>query len=309
MAIRLDFQVRPANSADQHQIADLIQNGDFVHRHLDWRNPLEWIGAPPYLVLEQKTKDAHYRHTAAAFACPPDPPQVAWIRLFAISSGLILQEAWNSLWPAAQVELSRNGICRVAIIAMKDWLPGLLLDSGFDFRQDIVILERPEEMLACEARPPRVRIRLMTMGDLTAVEAVDAAAFNALWHNSLAALSRAYQQAVLATVAESEQGVIGYQISTRNTLGAHLSRLAVRPEAQGQGVGHALVADLIRSLARHGASRLTVNTQSDNATSLALYRKLGFVQTGERYPVFEFVQRNEEKLGRSIPRRCSWLLH
>jgi hypothetical protein len=33
--------------------------------------------------------------------------------------------------------------------------------------------------------------------------------------------------------------------------------------------------------------RLTVNTQSDNASSLALYKKTGFLETGERYPVYE----------------------
>jgi ribosomal protein S18 acetylase RimI-like enzyme len=33
--------------------------------------------------------------------------------------------------------------------------------------------------------------------------------------------------------------------------------------------------------------RLTVNTQSDNAASLALYRKTGFHETGERYPVYQ----------------------
>jgi ribosomal protein S18 acetylase RimI-like enzyme len=32
---------------------------------------------------------------------------------------------------------------------------------------------------------------------------------------------------------------------------------------------------------------LTVNTQSDNSASLALYRKIGFRETGERYPVYQ----------------------
>jgi ribosomal protein S18 acetylase RimI-like enzyme len=33
--------------------------------------------------------------------------------------------------------------------------------------------------------------------------------------------------------------------------------------------------------------RFTVNTQSDNATSLALYKRIGFHETGERYPVYQ----------------------
>jgi|GEM_PF-83269 len=324
MAVRTDFQVRAAASMDQRQIANLIHFESHVHRHLDWRSPLDWIGVPPYLVVEQvapfvppwpgrqdrrttvasakrscgrrceTATNAPHGRVAAALACPPDPPdnecsaQVAWIRLFVNSDRLPLQEAWEMLWEAAQTELNRNGRPRVAVIALKDWLPGLLKGSGFDLRQQIVMLERRDGMPVPETCQPGTKIRQMTMRDLLLAAALDAAAFDPLWHNSLPALNRAYQQAMLATVAESAQGLVGYQISTQNPYGAHLARLAVRPEAQGQGVGRALVGDLLQGLARRGASRLTVNTQADNFPSLALYKRLGFVETGERYPVFEF---------------------
>jgi ribosomal-protein-alanine N-acetyltransferase len=290
MAVRpaTNYQVRPAASRDQRQIAHLIQSEIFVHRHLDWRSPLDWIGAPLYLVIEWNGS------VVAALACPPDPSdnsnstQVAWIRLFANANALSLAEAWGCLWQAVQADLGSTGVNRVAVIAMKDWMPDLLGCSGFSLRQQIVMLERREGLgVAQEILPPGVRIRPMTLRDLTAAEAVDAAAFDLLWHNSLAALNQAYRQAVLASVAESSQGVIGFQVSTQHAYGAHLSRLAVRPEAQGQGVGQALVADLLRNLEKRGASHLTVNTQADNVASLALYRRLGFVETGEHYPVYE----------------------
>jgi ribosomal protein S18 acetylase RimI-like enzyme len=82
--------------------------------------------------------------------------------------------------------------------------------------------------------------------------------------------------------------MIGYQLSTQNPLGAHLARLAVRPEAQGRGVGFALVSHLIESLGAGQLNRLSVNTQADNTASLALYKKLGFVLTGERFPVLAY---------------------
>jgi ribosomal-protein-alanine N-acetyltransferase len=91
----------------------------------------------------------------------------------------------------------------------------------------------------------------------------------------------------LATVAEADGQILGYQLSTRNPLGAHLARLAVRPEMQGRGLGRALIADLIQQAERHGMYHLTVNTQSDNLSSLALYKKIGFSETGERYPVYQ----------------------
>ena len=281
MALKVDFRVRPAVSADQRAIADLIHFEAHVHRHLDWRDPLDWIGTPPYLVIDWNGS------LVAALACPPDPPQVAWIRLFVSSDKLPLQEAWPILWEAVQADLGRE-IKLVAVIALQDWFRKILKASGFAVRQQIVMLERKGEAPGDRAPRLTIKLRRMMTYDLQAVADIDADAFDPLWQNSLSALNRAYSQAMLATVAEFEQYMIGYQFSTQNPLGAHLARLAVRQEAQGYGVGRALVSDLLQTLARRGAWRLTVNTQEDNASSLSLYKKLGFIETGDRYPVFEF---------------------
>ena len=126
----------------------------------------------------------------------------------------------------------------------------------------------------------------MTSGDLQAAAEADAAAFDPLWRNSLEALSRAFLQASYASVAWDGSHVLGYQLSTASPLGTHLARLAVRPEAQRRGVAAALVGDLIAHIGDSGPSHLTVNTQARNAASLALYSKLNFELTGERYPVY-----------------------
>jgi ribosomal protein S18 acetylase RimI-like enzyme len=47
-----------------------------------------------------------------------------------------------------------------------------------------------------------------------------------------------------------------------------------------------LVGDLIVRILNNGDSRITVNTQANNAASLALYHKLGFRRTGEQFPVY-----------------------
>ena len=134
--------------------------------------------------------------------------------------------------------------------------------------------------------PEGVSLRPMMYYDLPAVAQVDASAFELLWQNTLEALQLAFRQAILASVAETEGRMIGYQLSTRNPFGAHLARLAVSPEYQHHGLGRALVCDLLEQATKRGMLRLTVNTQSDNAASLRLYRTLGFRETGERYPVF-----------------------
>ena len=281
MRIGLDFQVRPASQSDQRQLANLMHFSPFIHRHLDWRYPLDWIGTSPFYVLEAQGQ------ISAALDCTPDPPQVAWVRLFINSGKIPLQESWQALWEMIRSDLAHDNKVIMAAIVLQDWFPGLLLASGFSTHQSIVMLERGGNTHVEAGLPAGFIIRSMQPMDLPAVAEVDASAFDLLWQNSLASLELAYPQAVFPTVVEAGGRVVGYQISTRNPLGAHLARLAVNPSLQGKGLGRALVADLIEQTGQHGMPHLTVNTQSDNFTSLALYNSLGFKETGERFPVYQ----------------------
>jgi ribosomal protein S18 acetylase RimI-like enzyme len=105
--------------------------------------------------------------------------------------------------------------------------------------------------------------------------------------NSLTYLEIAFRQAAVATVAEYEGQLVGYQISTGTPIGGHLARLAVLPHLQGKGIGYALLYDLLNQFTRRGARTITVNTQKDNLASLSLYRKSGFQMTGEEYPIYQ----------------------
>jgi ribosomal protein S18 acetylase RimI-like enzyme len=281
MTVGLGLQVRPAVLTDQRQIANLLHFSSHVHSHLDWRSPLDWIGAPPFFVIESQGQ------VVAALGCPPEPPSVAWVRLFVNSGKVSLQDAWRILWDKVYLELANKGQFVSAAIVLKDWLSDLLISSGFTSRQSIVMLEFNGGISTEMILPPEISLRPMMPFDLPAVAEVDASAFELLWQNALPVLERAYPQAVWATVAELDGQVIGYQLSTRNLLGVHLARLAVRSSLQRKGLGVALVANLIQQARQGGISHLTVNTQSDNAISLALYQRMGFVETGERYPVYQ----------------------
>ena len=278
--IAVSLQVRPAVPQDQHQIANLMFFESHVHRHLDWRAPLEWLGFPCYWVVEEAGR------VLAVLACPQDPPGVAWVRLFAHAKQLALNDAWKALWGVAQKEIEKQGGATVALIAMHQWLSNLLSKEDFSHTQNIVMLEWKGTEIPEASVPAGIAIRSMQPDDLPEVAELDAAAFKPLWQNTLDALERALPQATSAIVMEDARGLVGYQISTANPFGAHLARLAVRPDAQRQGLGSFIVTDLIRRLKKKGVARLTVNTQSDNLSSLALYAKMGFVVTGEKFPVY-----------------------
>jgi ribosomal protein S18 acetylase RimI-like enzyme len=175
---------------------------------------------------------------------------------------------------------------------MKQWWHTQLVESGFEQRFNIVLLELHSDNFSKSRIPQDINIRPMQEADFLKVEQIDSQAFGAFWHNTLDSLQRARAQSFYSSVAEDESGMIGYQISTGNPFGAHLARLAVRPEAQRRGVASALVQDLIEQAGALQSGRLSVNTQEDNRASLRLYEKLGFVRTGEYYPVLVYPGRN-----------------
>ncbi|MEI6289529.1 MAG: GNAT family N-acetyltransferase [Chloroflexota bacterium] len=265
--------------ADRTSIANLMYFEHHVHRHLDWRGPLEWLGSKEYWVLEQDGQ------ISAALACPSDPDEINWLRLFTHSSEISLYEAWNALWGNARNYFS-GGKNKIAAITTADWFSDVLLNQGFSISQYIVVLEYILPVNIERPITPSIEIRTMTQDDLLEVTRVDASGFPPLWRNSFEAIRSGFQQSGFATVALVDNKIAGYQISTRNSVGVHLARLAVSREAQSRGVGFFLVQDLISRSRQEGLSRLTVNTQSDNLKSLALYKKVGFELTGERYKVF-----------------------
>jgi len=280
--IELDLQVRPAQPADHQALSSLMFFEMHAHRHLDWRAPLEWLGSPDFWVAEQNGR------ALAALACPADPPGAAWIRLFIHSGTIPARLAWMQLWETAKYALAQRDRLDVGVIAQQPWLRPLLHDSAFELSQTIVLLEWLGRPALMPEIPAGLRLRAMTETDLPAVADVDASAFVPFWNVSLDSLRRAFALSTHATVIESDDGLLAYQLSTGHPLGMHLARLAVRKEAQRQNLGAALVADLIRRARQRGLARVSVNTQSDNRASLALYQKMGFHRTGEEFPVYRY---------------------
>jgi [ribosomal protein S18]-alanine N-acetyltransferase len=273
--------IRPAEQEDRQELANLIHFEIHVHRHLDWRTPLDWIGYPPYFVMEQR------KSVIAALACPPDPPMVAWIRLFAVAQDLSVERTWEALWPDALGQLgSMLEVKWVAALALWPWFAKLLEAQGFEENNRVVMLNWEAGNKLPETHTSDVIVRPMNFDDIGGVHEVDTASFAPVWQNSRPSLELAYRQAAVATVAEYEERMVGYQISTATPIGGHLARLAVVPDCQGHGIGAALVGDLLMQFKRRGAKKVTVNTQKDNPGSLNLYQKNGFYLTGEEYPVY-----------------------
>lgn len=283
MITKTQISIRPVRDIDQGEVANLIHFETHVHRHLDWRPPLEWIGSDPFLVAEENGK------IIATLACPPDNTCAAWIRLFASAANIPHKVVWNALWSEARSQLmGLNGIAWAAAIPLQPWFKSLVKEADYEESQRVVLLEWKNGVLPPERPHPSVSFNTMTIDDLEPVYQIDRVSFDPLWRNSRNALEHAFKQALVATVVTIDGRIIGYQISTATPVGGHLARLAVLPEHQARGIGYAIVRDLLGRFEHREAKRVTVNTQQDNLASLALYKKADFYLTGEEYPVYVY---------------------
>ncbi|MGH2627631.1 MAG: GNAT family N-acetyltransferase [Anaerolineales bacterium] len=273
--------VRNANPRDRRLIEALLAAARWRHQHLDWENSLELLHLKPFLLAIDSGS------LRACLASPEDPPGVAWIRLFAVHRDRSPSEPWERLWEQARLSLSgRPGT--VAALTQQVWMRNLLEGSGFHETNAVLFLERAGP--PPERTPPSVvTIRPMVPEDLEEVLAIDRRAFTPLWQHSRSALVAALALADVTTVAvDSKVRAVGYALGTFSALGGHLARLAVDPAHQRMGIGAALTADSLQRFHERGVPTVTVNTQADNHRGRALYRRFGFRETGQSYPVFEF---------------------
>lgn len=282
MATPAVLALRKAQEEDRSRLANLLHFESHVHRHLDWRHALDWLGRHPFLVAEKSGR------ISAALACPPDPPSIAWLRLFAVSARITPAEAWKILWPAAQEHLAEKAD-QVVAIPLQGWFNELLSASSFDHVHNVVVLEwQPEfEKSLLKQTEQAADVRAMRNEDLTGVHAVDNSGFPILWQHSLETIQMAFAHCSNATVIEIEGVIAAYQISTISNQGLHLARLAVHPKWQGRHFAQSLVLQLQTEISQMQSQKLTVNTQDINKPSLALYEKAGFEFTDESFPVFQ----------------------
>ena len=274
--------VRQARKQDIPSVTEFLNEALLVHRHLDWRPLMDWIDREPFLLRYNGNQ------LTALLSCAPDPAGIAWIHAFAVESWSAQIEAiWQSLLtPASQMILSTS--CEIYTVSLSDWYTRLLKSSGFHRYQNIIVLYWGKTIPPRQPAPPEVLIRPMEISDLEEVAAVDRLSFEPAWVISRESLERAFLQSSHANVAEIDGRIIGYELSTSTHLSAHLARLAVLPGFTRAHIGYNLVFEMLLFFTSQGIWQITVNTQDTNTGSLALYKTIGFFQTGDEFPVYFF---------------------
>lgn len=275
--------IRAAKETDRASIQKfLTKRNIYLHRHLDWHTPLEWLGSSPYLLLEKEQR------IEAILVCPPDINDIYWIRVFAAQSVSLMDTYFSTLFSQA-LDMIQTGSSKgiVASIGYLDWMRHILIQNGFSTYQQVVQLKWNPNLLdrSLPPAPAGIVIRRMRTEELNEVTSIDQTSFDRIWMHSLPVVKKAFQQSAYATVATFKKQIVGFQISTSYQNRAHIARLATLPQFQGRGIGTALVKDVLDHFNTLWMREITVNTQQDNEKSLRLYQRLGFYCLDERFPI------------------------
>ena len=293
--------VRLAQNGDEWEIARLLRNGRFLHAHPDWYEPNDWIGEAGFVLLPEEDADGGIKRPLfgtsprlqACLTIAADPLPAAWVRVMAVRGDGDVGDIGDRLWAAVMARLSGSPIAEIGWLLTDGWPLPYLSRWGFSPAYEIETYTK-EDMKIPSIRPlPAIQILPAKREDMTALAAMETAVFDPLWQSSEQALLRALAQTLSFDVAWDGDRPIGYQISNRSGMGAHLARITVAAAWQGRGVGAALMAHAIRGYQRRELYWVSLNTQMDSPASRGLYAKFGFRKTAVCYPIWTMRINNE----------------
>jgi ribosomal protein S18 acetylase RimI-like enzyme len=175
------------------------------------------------------------------------------------------------------VERARaSGYDSVLTSAVSPSESGIFVDAGFSVREHLHLLSLDLETTPVPAALP---LQKATRRDRPEVLDLDDASFDGFWRLGAVGLKDAIAATPVSRFRvghDADERVIAYAITGLAGRLGYLQRVAVRPDARGRGWGHALVADALGWLWKHGTDRAYVNTQLENDRAIALYQSFGF---------------------------------
>lgn len=211
--------------------------------------------------------------------------------LLIVAAGL--RDTWGmrpffrALLPALEQAGQNMGLKSLVYIGNAAWLSDALLMQGFQVAEQMIVYERYGLALPVAPATQHILLRTAHYRDLAALITLDRLAFEGMWRKTVDDFSQALAFAHSFLLAEVDGVIAGYEWCEVHDQHAHLTRIAVHPQYQQQGVGSQLLYRAIAAATAQGATQITLNTQESNRRSRALYQRFGFVDTRVRLPVME----------------------
>ncbi len=132
-----------------------------------------------------------------------------------------------------------------------------------------------------------ITLGLMTLDDVEAVAAIEAATFRTPWSKE-SFYREVTDNACARYMVLREDGVpIAYAGVWFVLDEGHITNIAVREDRRGMGYGEKVTRAMIQLAADSGMSWMTLEVRRSNAAAIGLYHKLGFIDVGYRRRYYE----------------------
>ena len=126
-----------------------------------------------------------------------------------------------------------------------------------------------------------IKIRVLELGDLSAIEAIEQKAYPTPWSRSMFASELAKPTSICLGAFEGDQ-LVGYIVNSRYVDAWHVMNVAVDPDHQRRGIATALLERLFEVTRDDERRGYTLEVRVSNEDAIALYEKLGFEARGIR---------------------------
>ena len=199
----------------------------------------------------------------------------------------------DALLEAVLESAKEQGACAFVLLeTFETRRPSFYEKHGLERVEQIITYEHPHPLsflaTITEKRQQFVRLSRETAAIAEEVLKIDQAAFPWLWWNSADEFSSYLAMPNIDLWAGMVNGeVISYVGFTHYHQWSHLDRIAIRPDVQRQGYGLEALHFAVERMVEHGALRVGLSTQGNNAASRRMYESVGFQTTPEHdYDVY-----------------------
>lgn len=127
-----------------------------------------------------------------------------------------------------------------------------------------------------------MNVREMTMFDLDQVMVIENENFSVPWTETGFFTYLMREDALFLVAEDEDENVVGYCGVIMSIDEGDITNVSVKKELQGQGIGKALLQELIQQTVSRGVHTLFLEVRESNAGALALYEKQGFTRMGVR---------------------------
>ena len=133
----------------------------------------------------------------------------------------------------------------------------------------------------------KIIIRRMTLADVPAVAALEAAAFALPWKEADFEFEMLQNPVARYLVAEEAGSILGFAGAHIILDEGHVTNVVVDEAHRGRGLGRRLMHSLMQLAANLGARYLTLEVRESNAQARSLYSALGFIKLSVRKKYYE----------------------